>query len=79
MYKRQEFDIDLEVSDDMNENGVNSIVFTQFMIKVEQKFSIEIPDHLMDVYQLRTLKNVAEMIKKYQLEASDEEEAWKIL
>ena len=60
----EEFDMELKVTDNLNENGVNSIMFTQFMVKLEQCFSINFPDDLIDIYQFNTLGDVANLVKQ---------------
>ena len=61
----EEFGKKLDLLDDLNEQGINSIQFTQFFVKLEQELQIEVPDDKMDIYELTTLKAVIELIRQY--------------
>lgn len=57
--------VEIDLDTDINDCGINSMNFVQFIIALEDQYEIEVEDRYLNIKNFSNLKEVVDVIEKY--------------
>lgn len=57
--------VEIDLDTDINDCGINSMNFVQFIIALEDQYEIEVGDRYLNIKNFSNLKEVVDVIEKY--------------
>lgn len=59
---KKEFNKDININDNLNDLGIDSIELLDFVVKMEEKFNVEVSDE--ELSKIKTIKDIVDSIEK---------------
>ena len=68
----------LNLDTPLDQSGINSMNFVQFIVTVEDQYEIDMEDRYLNIDNFSTLLDVAEVVSTYVAQKRDDSEIWTI-